>query len=241
MIAEITCQICAISPSKYSCPKCGVKSCCLACSKKHKETLACDGKREKNNFIKRKEMNLNTVFSDSSFLQEIKSAVAVGTVAWEGNAGQEKYHHHQGAINNLKQIVRHASSNNCTVKLAPAGLKRARTNQSKYIKKRKEISWTIEWRFQIEDKYNEQQADEEDGFITVLNHRYSNAVSLSSTKTLYSHPTYSEILKRSFWVISWKRQFLRASIHLPSLCTSRIPFTPRYESHFERIDYLDMF
>ena len=197
MISEITCQICAISPSKYSCPKCGVKSCCLACSKKHKETLACDGKREKNNFIKRKEMNLNTVFSDSSFLQEIKSAVAVGTVAREGNAGQEKYHHHQGAINNLKQIVRHASSNNCTVKLAPGGLKRARTNQSKFLKKRKEISWTIEWRFQIKEKDNEHQAEGEDEFITILNHRYSRSLLYKALKLFYSHITYSEILKRS--------------------------------------------
>lgn len=166
MTAERACQICTINPSKYNCPKCAIKSCSLACSRKHKEAMQCDGKREKNNFIKRKEMNLKTVFSDSLFLQEIRSSVACGTIVGRGRV-QEK-HHHQGAINNLKQIVKHASLNNCAVKIAPVGLKRARSNQSKFLKKRKEISWTIEWQFLDENEQLEGKRE------TILTHRYKN-------------------------------------------------------------------
>jgi hypothetical protein len=128
----------------------------------HKATLSCDGKREKNVFVKRNEMNINTVFSDAVFLQEIKAAkLQTGAT---GTTGAEK--NNQFQANNLKMIVKNAANNNITVRVMPSGLSRAKLNQSKYIKKRKEVSWTLEWIFQDED-------DTDTNDVSVINHRYT--------------------------------------------------------------------
>jgi hypothetical protein len=80
-------------------------------------------------------------------LQDIKTGISNSKV----EPGEKKSGvNAQKAAINLKSIVKHALSNNNTVKLLPTGMSRAKKNQSKYIKKRKEISWTIEWIFQDE-------------------------------------------------------------------------------------------
>lgn len=136
------CQICMQAESKYKCPKCLKSTCSIHCVKLHKINFNCDGKQDKNVFLKRNEININTLFSDSAFLQDIKQHTLTQSTDF-----QQIQKNNQSQANNSKVIVKHAASNNTVVKVMPLGLSRAKLNQSKYIKKRKEISWTIEWIF----------------------------------------------------------------------------------------------
>nr|CAD7207355.1 unnamed protein product [Timema douglasi] len=45
-----TCEVCACKDAKYTCPKCEVKTCCIACANIHKKELSCSGVRDKVNF-----------------------------------------------------------------------------------------------------------------------------------------------------------------------------------------------
>ena len=161
-IETILCQICRQNPSKYKCPKCSFRTCSLYCSKAHKKNSNCDGLKDRNIFITRNYLNANTVFSDSIFLQDIKTGISNSKVEHgEKKSGVNALKSGVNAQKAAKSIVKHALSNNNTVKLLPTGMSRAKKNQSKYIKKRKEISWTIEWIFQ----------DEGAAQFTTLSHR----------------------------------------------------------------------
>ncbi|KAK0741841.1 hypothetical protein B0T21DRAFT_282052 [Apiosordaria backusii] len=45
------CSICHVEPPKYTCPRCKVQTCSLACSKKHKTRAECDGVRNPREFM----------------------------------------------------------------------------------------------------------------------------------------------------------------------------------------------
>lgn len=65
------CQICNTHESKYKCPKCGMKTCSLACCKQHKADNCCDGKRDKASFVGIKEFNENNLRNDYHFLENV--------------------------------------------------------------------------------------------------------------------------------------------------------------------------
>ncbi|OTF69483.1 box C/D snoRNA protein 1-like protein [Euroglyphus maynei] len=44
------CSICEINVHKYVCPRCGVKTCSMKCSKKHKESTGCSAIRDQLSF-----------------------------------------------------------------------------------------------------------------------------------------------------------------------------------------------
>ena len=56
--------------SKYSCPKCEVKTCSLNCSKIHKKELNCNGIRDKTKYISLKQMTKSDMMNDYYFLEE---------------------------------------------------------------------------------------------------------------------------------------------------------------------------
>ena len=48
---EILCEICNQTMSKYSCPACNIRTCCLTCVKKHKEFSKCTGIKPRSEFL----------------------------------------------------------------------------------------------------------------------------------------------------------------------------------------------
>jgi hypothetical protein len=42
-----TCAQCKKNEAKYTCPRCGIRTCCLNCVKAHKQVNECDGIRDK--------------------------------------------------------------------------------------------------------------------------------------------------------------------------------------------------
>ncbi|KAF7995135.1 hypothetical protein HCN44_004607 [Aphidius gifuensis] len=64
------CEVCAAVKAKYTCPKCEVRTCSLTCAKIHKQSLPCDGIRDKVKFILKDNMTDLDILSDYRFLEE---------------------------------------------------------------------------------------------------------------------------------------------------------------------------
>ena len=70
--ADATCAVCALAAAKYTCPRCAVRSCSLACVRRHKRDTGCNGQRDKTAFVSIKQMNTNHLVSDLHFLEEVE-------------------------------------------------------------------------------------------------------------------------------------------------------------------------
>ncbi|XP_030379645.1 box C/D snoRNA protein 1 [Scaptodrosophila lebanonensis] len=64
------CEVCARIEARYCCPKCEVKTCCLACVQIHKRELKCDGIRDRTKYLPLHEMTAREFMSDYCFLEE---------------------------------------------------------------------------------------------------------------------------------------------------------------------------
>ncbi len=67
-----TCAVCALAVAKYTCPRCSVRTCSLACVRAHKRDTGCNGQRDKTAFVSIKQMNANHLVSDLHFLEEVE-------------------------------------------------------------------------------------------------------------------------------------------------------------------------
>ncbi|XP_042318129.1 box C/D snoRNA protein 1 isoform X2 [Sceloporus undulatus] len=70
-MATRRCEICNTEEAKYRCPRCMKYSCSLACVKKHKTTLNCNGVREKTAFVSVNEFSDLNLLSDYRFLEDV--------------------------------------------------------------------------------------------------------------------------------------------------------------------------
>lgn len=198
------CQICQGKPSKYKCPGCMVKTCSLACSKKHKTDSGCSGERDKTKFIKRKEYDANTLMSDYAFLQDVardssnlrryakiksvnrtannRSAIPVVTL----NRAQK----------NLANRAR--SQRQVHIKYISSGLQRHKQNKTIWSSSNSRLVWTIEFVVPELEKETEENKWVETGFHDVclpgdlwtrlMNYDGSNSNSSSSSATVVDKP-----------------------------------------------------
>lgn len=51
MKSKKICFICSVNVSKYTCPKCSIKTCSLNCCLRHKKDYDCDGIRDRLSFV----------------------------------------------------------------------------------------------------------------------------------------------------------------------------------------------
>ena len=144
-------------------------------------------------------MSLKTVFSDSCFLEEMKIYAATASSSpdtkreYNKIAGIKMNDGNDRVLGNqqqLKFLVKMAGRNNLQLKLMPPGMSKSKQNQSKFIKKRKEISWTCEWIL-------------ESCAASVLSHRHFESALLGEIcplglKTIEYHIYIKNILHRVF-------------------------------------------
>ena len=69
------CSICHHNPFKYTCPRCALRTCSLACCLTHKKTRHCTGQRDKASFKPLDAMNELDLLSDYRFLEEVHRKV----------------------------------------------------------------------------------------------------------------------------------------------------------------------
>lgn len=69
------CEVCAVEPAKYTCPKCELKTCCLNCINIHKKELECDGVRNKVKFIPLQKFSNLELQNDFNLLEEVSNSL----------------------------------------------------------------------------------------------------------------------------------------------------------------------
>ena len=69
------CGLCS-NPSKYTCPRCQISTCSLACSKAHKEKLGCSGQRDPGGFKSLAEYGQGDWAADYSYLESGRRLIA---------------------------------------------------------------------------------------------------------------------------------------------------------------------
>jgi hypothetical protein len=139
--SEALCEICSSQPAKYTCPRCHVKSCSLACSRTHKTTTACSGQRDKAAYVPMKDYGYGKMMDDYVFLEDGKRkaeqwskeivGLKMGTdrSTMEGNASGPRQAVLSSKTLALQQALREKGM---FVDFLPEGMERRRRNQSHY-------------------------------------------------------------------------------------------------------------
>ncbi|CAB4268028.1 unnamed protein product [Prunus armeniaca] len=145
-VAQV-CEECKANPSKYKCPGCSIRSCSLPCVKAHKFRTGCTGKRNQTNFVPLSQIDNNQLLSDYNLLEEVKR---VSESAQRLRNKLCRYNYYR-LPDHLKSLRGAASSRRTKLLFLPSGMSKREKNQTRYDRRKKCISWTIEWRFHSTD------------------------------------------------------------------------------------------
>ena len=67
------CEVCGVALRKYTCPRCGKKSCGLGCLNRHKKNGECSGLADAYASLKNKKIEEKEVEKDYLFVKEMLS------------------------------------------------------------------------------------------------------------------------------------------------------------------------
>jgi len=68
---KVLCTFCKLKYAIYTCPRCAFKSCSLACSNGHKETMNCSQTRDKAAYVPMNQYGFGTFANDYVYLEEV--------------------------------------------------------------------------------------------------------------------------------------------------------------------------
>ncbi|KAL8542392.1 hypothetical protein ACS0TY_003311 [Phlomoides rotata] len=146
--SPVLCEECNINPSKYKCPGCSLRSCSLPCVNSHKQRTSCTGKRPLTNFVPISQFNDNQLISDYSMLEDVKR---IADSARRTRIKLCGFSHYITLPFYLKSLRNAAWSRRTKLQFLSNGMSKRVKNKTYYNKKKKFISWTIEWRFHSTD------------------------------------------------------------------------------------------
>ncbi|KAL1209559.1 hypothetical protein V5N11_005184 [Cardamine amara subsp. amara] len=141
------CEECKLNQWKYKCPGCSIRSCGLSCVRAHKKRTSCTGKRKVTDFVPLSKFDDNLLLSDYNMLEETKR-VAESALRMRSQLCKFPYYELPYHLRSLRTA---ATSRNTKIWYLPSGMLKREKNQSRYDKRSKCISWTIEWRFHSTD------------------------------------------------------------------------------------------
>ncbi|XP_023161202.1 box C/D snoRNA protein 1 [Drosophila hydei] len=196
------CEVCASQPARYACPKCEVKTCCLACVQIHKRELQCDGKRDRTKFMPISEMTEREFMSDYCFLEE-----CTRYAEHRKKDPSKRYTQQQRQLPLPLHRLRVAAKERGTrLQFLLANFSRHKENSTYLNWKERCIYWQIEWLFVhidsetptrfVEKRCNEQQTLEQ------LLHKYLDVqqeLGGKQRKVLQHHQT-AGIGELSLWL-----------------------------------------
>ena len=84
---KLLCAFCKFKYAIYTCPRCAFKSCSLACSNGHKESMDCSQVRDKTVYVPMNQYGLGTLANDYVYLEEVGRQVT----EWGRDIGQNGY------------------------------------------------------------------------------------------------------------------------------------------------------
>ena len=167
-----TCETCGEAPSKYTCPRCGTKTCGLACVRRHKFERGCDGKRSRTSFVDVRAFTDADIVRDYRFLEEV-GAEGERAKRWRPTFGDEEEAGgggggggrgrggrggRGGRVNEAVRRERRAMDalrakcveRGVVLRFMANGMARRRTNTTHHHRKRDVLRWRVEWAFHID-------------------------------------------------------------------------------------------
>ena len=150
------CGVCKREQAKYTCPRCMVRTCSLACVKDHKRSTSCDGKRDRTKFMPVSSMTEADLRSDYTLLEEtLRQCESARRTEPPGGPKLPV------RLAMLTQAAA-ARTRGTRLLLMPQSAQRRRENTTALHRKNKHIQWRIEWFFPrvdatlTEDKVHEE-------------------------------------------------------------------------------------
>uniref|UniRef100_A0A674J2C1 Box C/D snoRNA protein 1 n=1 Tax=Terrapene triunguis TaxID=2587831 RepID=A0A674J2C1_9SAUR len=129
------CETCSGEEAKYRCPRCMKYSCSLACVKKHKTALSCNGIREKAAFVSINEFSELNLLSDYRFLED------VGRMT--DGAARDVSLHRPTTNKFINYLKNRARKHNIHLKTLPIGFTKRRENSTTFNKKEQRFYWHL--------------------------------------------------------------------------------------------------
>ncbi|KAI0182049.1 hypothetical protein GGR52DRAFT_527211 [Hypoxylon sp. FL1284] len=164
------CTICHIGSPKYRCPRCGTRTCSLACVKKHKNWSSCNGERDPTVYIPREKLKTDAgIDHDYNFLTKIERSVErVEKVLREEREilpeedttsqppPNKRARLHKGQSRGrvtLEESSRKRDRNSIQrmrqlgihVSSLPYGMARAKENKTSWNRRTRTVNWQVEW------------------------------------------------------------------------------------------------
>ncbi|KAJ7982159.1 Box C/D snoRNA protein 1 [Quillaja saponaria] len=159
------CEECKLNPSKYKCPGCSIRSCSLPCVKAHKQHTGCTGKRNRSELVPLSHFDDTLLLSDYNLLEDVKR---VAESAQRTRTRLCGYAHFKLPFH-LKSLQNAARSRQTRLLFLPSGMSKREKNKTRYDKRKKFISWTMEWRFHSTDiVLHDQRVHEDTSFCSIL-------------------------------------------------------------------------
>ncbi|KNC54130.1 HIT-type zinc finger-containing protein C1orf181 [Thecamonas trahens ATCC 50062] len=145
-----TCEACG-GEGIYTCPRCMVRSCSVACVKRHKAESGCSGKRDRTKFVPRSAMSDALVVNDYLLLEDaLRSLDAAqrsrNQMVVAGELGTRGMRPTAGPRKGRAALMREAKRRGISLHFMPDASSRRIANRSHYRNKDKHIHWFVEWR-----------------------------------------------------------------------------------------------
>lgn len=150
------CEVCGDQDAVYTCPKCEVKTCCLACVRIHKKELDCDGVRDRTKFIRLKDFSDMDLLSDYRLLEECARftyGVKRNKQKWLTRIDRELPVH----LFKLKMAARNRGT---VLQFLTKNFTRHNANTTRYNFKDNIIYWRVEWIFPNAESHPRKFADD---------------------------------------------------------------------------------
>lgn len=169
------CAICHISKPRYTCPRCSIKTCSLACTRKHKTWNSCSGVRDATTYVQSKQLRTPTgIDHDYNYLFRMESRIrssehdliegrgllkkdelrpaTVQEVKWStGKDGRKRkvvltrMLKDTGRQGLPKGLERRLTELGVRILHAPTGMQRQKENKTSYNRFQRVVNWTVEW------------------------------------------------------------------------------------------------
>ncbi|XP_036612837.1 box C/D snoRNA protein 1 isoform X2 [Trichosurus vulpecula] len=138
-LAMSSCETCGTEEAKYRCPRCMKCSCSLACVKKHKTQLTCNGIREKTAFVSLKQFTEINLLSDYRFLEDVgRSADYIARDIFLKRPSTNRI---------LNYMKNRARRHNIDLRILPIGFTKRRENSTVFDRKEQRFYWHLKLLF----------------------------------------------------------------------------------------------
>ena len=131
------CQTCVSEEWRYTCPRCSLHSCSLACVQRHKQERGCSGERDRCKHVPIREYNENTFYSDNFFLEDVRRVV--------DRSDRDRTHEKisKNSISRLLRLKAELRKRGTVFYFAPAGMAARARNRTNFYSKQGIVFWYL--------------------------------------------------------------------------------------------------